>query len=144
MRIAAGLTVGVLVSALVTTAAELAPPEALLERHIEAFNRGDAKAVAALYAEDAKLIEPDGTVLRGRRDIESFWSMLGSRRRIRLTAAERETSGPLAYMIGNYSFTDPTERGTFTIFFKRGKDGSWKIVTSMWNESRSVGYTPLQ
>jgi hypothetical protein len=47
-------------------------------------------------------------------------------------------------MIGNYSLTEPTERGTFTIFFKRGSDGTWKIAASMWNEARSVGYTPLQ
>lgn len=126
--------------------ADLSPPEALLDRHIEAFNRADSEALAALYAEDAKVYAAGGRVISGRREIEKFWraEQGRERRRLRLAAIEQETSGGLAYIIGSYSFTRPNERGTFTMCFKRGEGGSWRIVASMWNGDQSVGYTPLR
>jgi len=128
-----------------TDASELSTPEALLDQHIEAFNRADSEALASLYAEDAKVHAPGGRVIRGRQEIEKFWrSEQGrDRRRLRLTEVERETSGGIAYVIGSYSFTRPNKRGTFTMCFKRGEGGSWRIVASMWNQGQSVGYTPL-
>lgn len=42
----------------------------------EAFNRGDAGAVAALYSENAKLLPPTHEVVEGRPAIERFWAGL--------------------------------------------------------------------
>ncbi len=39
-----------------------------------AYNRGDSKAVAALFTEDAEAIEPDGTRLEGREAIERLFA----------------------------------------------------------------------
>jgi uncharacterized protein (TIGR02246 family) len=48
--------------------------EAAIRRYIEgvneAFNRGDAKAIAATYAPDADYIDSLGRVSKGRADIE--------------------------------------------------------------------------
>jgi len=138
------LAAGLLLSA--TGAAELSPPEALLDRHIEAYNRADAQALASLYAEDGRVFAADGRVIRGRPEISKYWELelKKLRRRTRMGAEERETSGGIAYLIGNYSFERSKERGTFTMCFKRGGDGSWKIVASMWNEGPPRGYTPLR
>ncbi len=38
----------------------------------EAFNRGDAKACAAYYVEDATLFLPDRPVIKGREAIETL------------------------------------------------------------------------
>lgn len=39
----------------------------------DAFNRGDPKALAALYAEEALLLPPTHSVVKGREAIERFW-----------------------------------------------------------------------
>lgn len=44
----------------------------IADRLTEALERGDPKGVAALYRDDAVLIEPVGT-FRGREQIEEYW-----------------------------------------------------------------------
>ncbi len=127
-------------------AAELSPPEALIDRYIEAYNRGDSEALTALYAEDGKIFTADGRRIQGRPAIEKFWRFEQRRegRRLRLMPVEQESSGGIGYVIGNYSLSRPNESGRFTICVKRGEDGAWRIVVSMWNQDWWVGYTPLQ
>jgi len=38
-----------------------------------AFNKGDAQAVAAMYAEDAYVLPPGSDIVKGRAAIEVFW-----------------------------------------------------------------------
>jgi uncharacterized protein (TIGR02246 family) len=40
-------------------------------RWIEAFKAGDAVAIAAIYAQDAKMLPPDATEVAGRQAIQS-------------------------------------------------------------------------
>jgi uncharacterized protein (TIGR02246 family) len=42
-------------------------------RWSQAINSEDAAAVANLYADDARLLPPEGPALEGRREIESYW-----------------------------------------------------------------------
>ena len=51
-------------------------PAAIAEAHRrleQAFNRGDAAAVAALYTEDATLLPPGADILSGRRAAQACW-----------------------------------------------------------------------
>jgi ketosteroid isomerase-like protein len=41
-----------------------------------AFNKSDAKAVAAFYADDAVLLPPTHDVIKGPAEIEKFWAGL--------------------------------------------------------------------
>src|SRR5688500_13468482 len=41
---------------------------------LDAIQRGDARAAAGFFAEDAVLLPPDGRVLRGRAAIEAYWA----------------------------------------------------------------------
>ena len=48
--------------------------KAVVQAYLEAFNRGDAEAVAALYAEDAMVEDPVGSPpKRGRQAILEFY-----------------------------------------------------------------------
>ena len=51
----------------------------LLNNFMQAWNRSDAKALAALFASDADLITPDGIRSRGREGIESFYAAVFAR-----------------------------------------------------------------
>ena len=71
------------------------------EQFVAAFNRGDVAAIAALYAEDAVLMDPGGPDLfvRGRDAIRKVFSDLFATMRgaeVRLTAVNYEVRGDVA------------------------------------------------
>jgi uncharacterized protein (TIGR02246 family) len=47
--------------------------EKLNDAWTAAFNKGDARAVAAMYAEDAYVLPPGSDIVKGRAAIEAFW-----------------------------------------------------------------------
>lgn len=64
------LSLALLLTLSLTSAASAAPDQAAAEKlareYQAAWNRGDATAVAALYAQDAVFTTPDGKTFRGR------------------------------------------------------------------------------
>lgn len=77
-RPAASLVVVVVVavSAWVAAAAQQADPaiEKIARSYEAAFNKGDAKAIAALHTPDAVRMLPDGRILTGRAAIEKAYA----------------------------------------------------------------------
>ena len=62
-----------------------------------AFNAGDAKAVAALYTDDAELIDEYGERIQGRPAIQDFYSALFNERKgatIEISVASLRFLGP--------------------------------------------------
>jgi hypothetical protein len=63
--------------AALTTSAVAGPPRSHIETAMTtfaaAFNGGDGAGVAALYAEDAAVLPPDGARVDGRDAIQAFW-----------------------------------------------------------------------
>src|SRR5262245_41069489 len=49
---------------------EMAAVRKLAEKFMEAFNRGDARALASFWTDDGEYIDPDGDTIRGRAAIE--------------------------------------------------------------------------
>ena len=43
------------------------------DKWAQAFNKGDAKALAAMYTEDAYVLPPGANMVHGRSAIETFW-----------------------------------------------------------------------
>jgi uncharacterized protein (TIGR02246 family) len=43
------------------------------DKWAEAFNKGDAGALAAMYTEDAYVLPPGAEMMKGRSAIEVFW-----------------------------------------------------------------------
>jgi uncharacterized protein (TIGR02246 family) len=111
-------------------------------RFVEAYNRGDVAAVAALYTDDAVLLPPNLEMLRGREAIQQFWA--GTRqmgvREAALETVQVEDSGDMACEIGAYTLKiqpeggqATTDRGKYVVVWKRQGDGSWKLAVDIWN-----------
>ena len=102
-----------------------------------AFNRGDVKACAASYAEDAIMFLPDRAPIKGRDAIEAVlleFSMAGMKL-APIEPIQIRSSGDIGYCAGTYQFeTDrkneraAQENGKFVTVFMRQADGSWKAV----------------
>jgi hypothetical protein len=46
------------------------------EEFIAAFNRGDAKALATLWTEDGRYVDPNGVEVKGREALEKMYEAL--------------------------------------------------------------------
>lgn len=107
----------------------------------DAFRRGDAAAVAALYAEDATLLPPGSPVTKGRDAIREFWqgAMSVGVREAKLETVEVESRDDLAYEVGRFEMAmQPPggERaevtGKYVVVWKREADG-WRMHVDIWN-----------
>ncbi|MGH9905916.1 MAG: YybH family protein [Pyrinomonadaceae bacterium] len=115
--------------------------EANNKRFVEAFNKGDAAAVAGFYAADAKVLPPNGPIIEGKPNIQEFWQGLikiGAKIQA-LDTVQVDSRGDLAYELGKYSFTIPqaggqsvTDQGKYIVIWKR-QGGTWKLVQDIWN-----------
>jgi uncharacterized protein (TIGR02246 family) len=111
---------------------------------MDAFNRGDAAAVATFYTDPATLMPPNSGMIRGRQGIQDFWQagIQGGMKDLSLTTVEVQASGNTAYEIGKFSLTaqpkgqDPVMvSGKYVVVWQRQSDGSWKLHVDIWNSS---------
>lgn len=104
-----------------------------------AFARGDGTAVAAAYAEDARLLEGD-QMIQGRQAIGEFWTTLHDQRgvtRLSLTVEHVEVSTGMAYHLGSGTM-DIQEGGnqgrtvpfSYVVVWRHGDD-AWQIVVDV-------------
>ena len=70
MILLAGLMLVAAAPALAQSKAEI---QKLNDQWADAFNKGDAAAVAAMYTADAYLLPAGGEMVKGRPAIEGFW-----------------------------------------------------------------------
>lgn len=112
--------------------------EAAIQRYVDASNRGDAAALANLYAEDAMLLPPDHEPIRGREAIGAFWRQ-GTDEGLEVTNLAVEVDGGVGYMVGRYHLPatdeEPADSGKYVMCLKRQRDGSWKLTADIWNRS---------
>ena len=114
------------------------PLKELIPEWAAAFNAGDTYAVAALYAEDAIRMPPEGDLQRGRdaiaADIANYAGVS-----IELRAVGGLLDGEYASQWGMFRLTGTAEDGTAFEFsgrwmnaLKKTSDG-WKIYRDIWN-----------
>lgn len=117
--------------------------EAANARFSEAFARGDASALAAMYTPDAIAFPPGSEMVRGNEAIASFWktSRDGGVRSATLTTIDVGRSGDVAYEVGTVSLEvqaegkEPTTAtAKYVVVWKRQPDGSWKLHRDIWND----------
>jgi uncharacterized protein (TIGR02246 family) len=105
----------------------------------KAMLAGDAAAVAALYADDAVLVMPGSSALKGHQAIlENLTGFLAANKvsDVKLTDTHYRTSGKLAVGWGHYSMVitpkaggaPMTDVGTYCEVAAE-KDGAWKYVS---------------
>jgi uncharacterized protein (TIGR02246 family) len=107
----------------------------------KAYNAGDPKAVAALYAEDALLLPPGSPGARGRAAILEYFTkdIAGSRAAGEVFVVNPRTdvgvSGDQGWESGTYQVTVKgavAETGKF-LSVSRKKDGKWLYIRDTWN-----------
>jgi uncharacterized protein (TIGR02246 family) len=117
--------------------------EANGKRFTEAFNKGDAAAVANMYTMDARVLPPNGEMVEGRPNIQKFWqgAMSAGVKMVSLETVHVETQGNVAVEIGRYTSTVPgaggtttTDKGKYVVVWKREGE-SWKLAVDIFNTS---------
>jgi len=107
----------------------------------KAYNGGDAKAVAALYAEDAVLLPPGAPAVSGRAAIQAFFTseIAGSKAAgvvfVLSPSTDAGASGKLGWESGTYKATVKSavvESGKFLSVYRK-KDGKWLYIRDTWN-----------
>jgi ketosteroid isomerase-like protein len=109
---------------------------------VTALQSGDARAAAALYADDARLLAPSAGLIEGRAAIAAFWQAgIGAGiAEVELEKLETERDGSVAWEIGRYALRlEPAEgasvvdRGKYVLVHRRQDDGSWLRAVEMFN-----------
>jgi uncharacterized protein (TIGR02246 family) len=107
----------------------------------KAYNGGDAKGVAAQYAEDALLLPPGAPGVKGRAAILEFFTkdIAGSKAAGAVFVLDPKTdvgvSGNMGWESGTYKVTVKgavVDTGKF-LSVSRKKDGKWLYIRDTWN-----------
>ena len=102
----------------------------------------NAAGVAAIYADDARILMPGRPLISGMSEILAFWkaALDGPVEAITLDTAHIEVSGDLAYGLGsNTIMLKPTgeaprqERGKYVAVYRRQLGGAWKVVVDSYS-----------
>ena len=104
----------------------------------------DVEKTISYYTDDATVMLPNIPTLTGKESVRSIWkSMLDSPSFAggwKATKVEVARSGDLAYVSGNYEFTEKdesgkpiTDKGKYLEVWRKQADGSWKCVADMFN-----------
>ena len=111
-------------------------------RFAEAYERGDAKAVAAFYTADAIAFPPGGEMAKGRDAIQQMWqsTMDSGVKSLSFTVVDVGTSGDVAYETGTVVLKiQPPGKDSTTasakyvvVWKKQGND--WKLHRDIWND----------
>jgi uncharacterized protein (TIGR02246 family) len=118
--------------------------EQVNSQFVEAYKAGDAATIASLYTDTAKMLPPDATEIAGQDAIQNLWQSWidDGLKDLTLEAIEVESSGDLAYEIGQFSLQAPAENdamvtatGNYVVVWKRGGDGNWRLHVDTWNDA---------
>lgn len=107
-------------------------------RYVDAFNRVDAAAIAALYTPDGEIVSLDGGILVGRKAIEEFHLEMFAGEvvpKIALEAHDLRLPAPgLAIEEGEFHLTfaddEPVSTITYQAVHIRQEDGTWLLASS--------------
>ena len=122
---------------------------AINKKFMEDVNRGNAAAGAAAYTDDAILMPPNNSPVRGKQAIEKYLAEIGSQLQasnFQLSILEVDVQGDTTIVRGTYSssFTVPgtdapmEDRGKTLNVWKRQADGSWKLHRDIWNSNMPI------
>ena len=107
-----------------------------------AFNKGDAKALAAMYAPDAYVLPAGAEMIKGRPAIEAMWRQnMQQIDNVKCTTIDVKPLGSSAAgEIGTCTFktkAQPPQDGALkyaVVWQKEG--GQWKLLQDIWNSDK--------
>ena len=95
-----------------------------------AWSSRDAGALARLFADDGFVLPNGSAPIRGRAEVERFYTGKGGP--LSLRAIAFAASGDVGYIIGGYSGKKgEPDSGKFTLTLRKGADGKWLIMSDM-------------
>jgi uncharacterized protein (TIGR02246 family) len=111
----------------------------------EAVAKGDAAAIAKLYAEDAEILPPNSPPKKGRAAIQKeFEGLVGAFKKITLTTREVYPMGNFALEVGSWKLEDASGKGPegkgMVLWKKSG--GSWQLYRDMWSGNAPPAAAP--
>ena len=113
------------------------PPELarVLTDYEQAWSSRDAGALARLFAEDGFVLPNGSLPVRGRAEIQRYYTGAGGPLSLRAFAFAAE--GKVGYIIGGFTRAKgEPDAGKFTLTLRKGTDGRWMIVSDMDNGNR--------
>jgi uncharacterized protein (TIGR02246 family) len=130
-------------------AADIKAINALNDKLVAAMNSRDAAALAACYADDAVMMDPDQAAVEGKPAIQAAYEARGKEMpKDTVTALqginplETQVAGDWAYQRGNYTVTITPKSGKpmemsykYLTVYKRQPDGSWKMYRDISNSN---------
>jgi uncharacterized protein (TIGR02246 family) len=113
------------------------------DAYLKAVVAGDARAVAAMFDDDAILMPPNQRLLRGRLAIQQFYEVWCHSpmkpASFSFDHVEATVAGDSAYDVGTYKMSIPTgpgrsvdDEGKYTVVLKRSA-GEWKVAYLIFN-----------
>ena len=107
-----------------------------------AFDKGDAAAVAAMYAKDAYVLPPGGDMAKGRAAIEAFWkAAMQQVGQPKLVTLDVLPLGPRAAReIGTVTLetkAQPPQQavGKYVVVWRK-IGGKWLLAADIWNMNK--------
>lgn len=110
--------------------------DSLLQQYQSAWNKGDAKSLAALYSQNAVRMQPTGAPLVGRAAIEQYFvqgfagTLKGTKLSLKAGGTQR-VNADVRIMEGTYEVTGGTgapQRGRYLNTVVR-EGGQWKLAS---------------
>jgi ketosteroid isomerase-like protein len=105
-----------------------------------AFNRGDMGAVAAFYADHARMRGPRGPEITGRAAIDAYWTGIRNPVKWRLDVLDVGGNRDLAYQVGRSHLTSRGRDGReqtystgFVVVWERQPNGALRMILDLWN-----------
>jgi uncharacterized protein (TIGR02246 family) len=116
---------------------------AVADAYSKASIAGDAKAIAALYTDDATEMPPNAPMIKGRAGIEQHYvKEMGSMKLLSLSFTHLEThaTGDTGYDVGTYqqsvmpkgASAPVQDTGKYVVILKRSA-GAWKVAYAIYN-----------
>ena len=119
----------------------------IADAYVKATLASDAKAIAALYTDDAVEMPPNEPSIKGRTAIEQYYTKIFSGGtkvgQFTITHVESRSVGDSGYDVGTYqqSMTPPgqtsatSETGKYVVILKRSA-GAWKVAYAIYNSDQ--------
>lgn len=106
-----------------------------------AFNKGDARALGAMYDEKVVLSPGNGTTITGRADVEKFYKGLfdAGFRDHTIDVVRANRVGNLIYQTANWTAVAEKDgkktpyKGVVLKVLTKGADGKWRTTAQTWN-----------
>jgi ketosteroid isomerase-like protein len=105
------------------------------------FAKGDAAAIAALYAKDAAVMPTGSEPVRGTQAIQKFWqnAISSGVSGCELKTVEVYGEGKAATEVGEYALLDKAgktlDRGKYIVIWKR-EGNEWKLFRDMFSSNQ--------